>query len=290
MMAHVRLAAIDLDGTLLDDDKRVSTRNLAAVAHFLAHHGAVALATARDCASIQVKVPLVLPGLFYIGSGGAVICRAASQTLPWVKYVPPDLATTAIRFFRRFDYPVFLNAENDYWADRYDDRVGMIERRYNLTVRPFQHIADVARPIMRISLAAPAAILREAAAEAAARLGDVLTVSLASPDWLDLLAPQAGKGKALAALQAMLGVSAAETIAVGDYDCDLGLFAHAHHRVAMGNAVPALKTAATMVTNSNNQDGVAHALQTILAGCTGPAPRRTPDEALPGLATAARGR
>ena len=121
-MAHVRLAAIDLDGTLLDDDKRVSARNLAAVEHFLAHHGAVALATARDCASIQLKVPLVVPGLFYIGSGGALICKAAAQTLPWAKYVPPDLATMAVRFLRRFDYPVFLNAENDYWVDRYDDR------------------------------------------------------------------------------------------------------------------------------------------------------------------------
>lgn len=268
-MTSVRLAAIDLDGTLLDDDKRVSACNLAAVEHFLAHHGAVALATARDCASIQLKVPLVVPGLFYIGSGGALICKAASQTLPWTRYVPPDLAAMAVRFLRQFDYPVFLNAENDYWADRYDDRVGMIERRYNLTVRPFQQVSDVARPIMRVSLAAPASVLRKAAGQAAALLGDVLTVSLASPDWLDLLAIQAGKGKALAALQAMLGVSVAETIAMGDYDCDLDLFAHAHYRVAMGNAVPMVKTAANFVTISNNQDGVAHALRAILTDGVG---------------------
>ncbi len=264
-MTPVRLAAIDLDGTLLDDQKQISAGNLVALEHFLTHHGAVALATARDCASIQVKVPLTRPGLFYIGSGGALICKASAQTLPWAKYVPPDLVATAVHFLHQFDYPVFLNAENDYWSDRYDDRVGMIEQRYNLTVRPFRQASDVPRPIMRISLAAPAAVLRQAAALAAVHLGDDLTVSLASPDWLDLLAPQAGKGKALAALQSMLGVSAAETIAMGDYDCDLDLFAHARYRVAMENAVPAVKTAANFVTTSNNQDGVAHALHTILA-------------------------
>lgn len=264
-MTSVRLAAIDLDGTLLDDQKKISTGNLAALEHFLLHHGAVALATARDCASIQIKVPLALPGLFYIGSGGALICKASAQTLPWAKYVPPDLVATTVSFLRQFEYPVFLNAENDYWADRYDERVSMIEQRYNLTVRPFQQVTDVARPIMRISLAAPAAVLRQAAALAAVHLGDDLTVSLASPDWLDLLAPQAGKGKALAALQSMLGVSAAETIAMGDYDCDLDLFAHARYRVAMGNAVPAVKKAANFVTTSNNHDGVAYALYAILS-------------------------
>ena len=276
-MTPVRLAAIDLDGTLLDDQKRISAGNLVALEHFLTHHGVVALATARDCASIQIKVPLTQPGLFYIGSGGALICRASAQTLPWAKYVPPDLVATAVGFLRQFDYPVFLNAENDYWSDRYDDRVGMIEQRYNLTVRPFRKASDVARSIMRISLAAPAAVLRQAAALAAVHLGDVLTVSLASPDWLDLLAPQAGKGKALAALQSMLGVSAAETIAMGDYDCDLDLFAHARYRVAMENAVPAVKTAANFVTTSNNQDGVAHALHTILASIVEQEPLRRQD-------------
>ena len=192
-MTPVRLAAIDLDGTLLDDQKRISAGNLVALEHFLTHHGVVALATARDCASIQIKVPLTQPGLFYIGSGGALICRASAQTLPWAKYVPPDLVATAVHFLQQFDCPIFLNAENDYWSDRYDDRVGMIEQRYNLTVRPFRKASDVARSIMRISLAAPAAVLRQAAALAAVHLGDVLTVSLASPDWLDLLATQAGK-------------------------------------------------------------------------------------------------
>lgn len=276
-MTPVRLAAIDLDGTLLDDQKRISAGNLVALEHFLTHHGVVALATARDCASIQIKVPLTQPGLFYIGSGGALICRASAQTLPWAKYVPPDLVATAVHFLQQFDCPIFLNAENDYWSDRYDDRVGMIEQRYNLTVRPFRKASDVARPIMRISLAAPAAVLRQAAALAAVHLGDVLTVSLASPDWLDLLAPQAGKGKALAALQSMLGVSAAETIAMGDYDCDLDLFAHARYRVAMENAVPAVKTAANFVTTSNNQDGVAHALHTILASIVEQEPLRRQD-------------
>ena len=53
-------------------------------------------------------------------------------------------------------------------------------------------------------------------------------------------------------------------MAIGDYDSDLSLFEQAEYRVAMGNAVASVKTAATYITASNNDDGVAEALQMIL--------------------------
>jgi hydroxymethylpyrimidine pyrophosphatase-like HAD family hydrolase len=69
-MADVKLIAIDLDGTLLNDQKQLSPRNADAIGRVLAHGVMVALATARDCASIRLKVPLAVAGLYYIGSGG----------------------------------------------------------------------------------------------------------------------------------------------------------------------------------------------------------------------------
>jgi hydroxymethylpyrimidine pyrophosphatase-like HAD family hydrolase len=62
----------------------------------------------------------------------------------------------------------------------------------------------------------------------------------------------------------MLEISPEQTMAIGDYNCDLTLFEHAVHRVAMENAVPAMKAAATVITGSNNEDGVAQALSMLL--------------------------
>jgi Cof subfamily protein (haloacid dehalogenase superfamily) len=270
-MTDVRLVAIDLDGTLLDDHKQASLRNILALESLLSHGVAVALASARDRASIQLKVPLALPGLYFIASGGALVFDTAADMIIWSHYLQPELVAESIRQLKRYNYPVFLNAEDDYWVDRpltgifdYDARVRMIEERYNLTTQPFDDAAAIHRPIMRVSLAAPAAVLEQAAAEASAALGDRLTVSLASPDWLDLLALEAGKGPALEMLQARCGIGPDQTLAIGDYDCDLALFEHARYRVAMGNAVASVKAAATYVTTSNNDDGVARALETIL--------------------------
>ena len=195
-MTAIRLVTIDLDGTLLDSGQRTSARNLGALARLLDAGVIVALATARDRASITGSVPLVRPGLFYLASGGALVYEVAADSIVWAETMPPALAAEAVAFLQRFDQPVFVNADCDYWVDRDGDRVAMIEQRYRLQTRPFARLADVPVAVMRASLAAPRPVLEQAAREAESTFGNRASVSLASPDWLDVLAPGAGKGPA----------------------------------------------------------------------------------------------
>ena len=260
-MTAIRLVTIDLDGTLLDSGQRTSARNLGALARLLDAGVIVALATARDRASITVSVPLVRPGLFYLASGGALAYEVAAASIAWAETMRPALAAEAVAFLQRFDQPVFVNADCDYWVDRDSDRVAMIEQRYQLQTRPFGRLADVPVAVMRASLAAPRPVLEQAAREARSTFGNRANVSLASPDWLDVLAPRAGKGPAMEWLQARIGVRPDETMAIGDFDSDLPLFAAAGCRVAMANGVEAIRAAATHVTASNDEDGVALALE-----------------------------
>lgn len=62
-------------------------------------------------------------------------------------------------------------------------------------------------------------------------------------------------------LQKILGVSKEDTLAIGDADNDLALFASAKHKVAMGNATQAVKEASTYITESVNNDGWAKAME-----------------------------
>ena len=260
-MTAIHLVTIDLDGTLLDSSQQVSARNLAAVERLLDARVIVALATARDRASIAGRVPLARPGLYYIASGGAMVYEPAPRTIVWAETLPPALAADAVSFLRRFNQPVFVNFDCDYWVDRGGNRVAMIERRYDLHARHFSPLEEVPLPVMRVSLSAPRRVLEQAAREASAAFGDRASVSLASPDWLDLLAPGAGKGPALAWLQSHASIGPDGTLAIGDYDSDLPLFAAAGYRVAMANSVEAIRAAATYHTASNDEDGVAMALE-----------------------------
>jgi hypothetical protein len=259
-MAEIGLVVVDLDGTLLDDRKAVAPADAAALECLLEDGVAVALATARDPASIYQKLPWRRIGLYYLGSGGALVYDTATDRTLWASYLAPASLVEAVTFLRCYGHPVFLNDFDDYWVDRENARVQMIRERYNLATRPFGDPARVDRPIMRASLAAPVAVLEQAAAEAKARWGGRLCVSLASPDWLDLMAPDGGKGAALQILQRHLQLGPDRTLAIGDYDSDLALFEQARYRVAMANGVPAVRAAATYLTASNNEQGVARAI------------------------------
>jgi len=72
----------------------------------------------------------------------------------------------------------------------------------------------------------------------------------------------ATKGKALLVLAEHLGVPVERVFAMGDSDNDLSMIAAAGMGIAMGNAKPAVKEIANAVTLTNNEDGVAHAIET----------------------------
>jgi len=262
-MVHPKLVAIDLDGTLLDSRQQASPRNLAALARLLEGGVLVALPSARDCASMALKVPLRMPGLYFLGSGGALIYDAMAGRIVWESTMAPELVSESVAFLRRYDEAVFINAFNHYWVDSESQRVEMIRQRYTMFTSPFRDVTEVTLPVHRVSLGAPVPVLAQATGDAMAEVSDRFNISLASPDWLDLLAPEAGKGQSVAMLQQVAGISPDETVAIGDYDSDLAFFEMATIRVAMGNAVPAVRAAATHVTATNNEDGVALAVERL---------------------------
>lgn len=82
--------------------------------------------------------------------------------------------------------------------------------------------------------------------------------------YVEIYSQNATKGKALAAAAKYLAIDRSEIACIGDGENDLPMFQEAGTRFAMGNAIPALKAAADKVVSSNDQNGVAEAIQALL--------------------------
>lgn len=82
--------------------------------------------------------------------------------------------------------------------------------------------------------------------------------------YMEIFPRDVNKGSALELICREIGIRREETIAFGDQELDLPLLEAAGFAVAMGNAIPRLKETADYVTASNNQAGVALALQNLL--------------------------
>ena len=89
----------------------------------------------------------------------------------------------------------------------------------------------------------------------------ILDVTSAFLGNLELTSKTAQKGGALRKLAAHLGAAPEETMAIGDSFNDLDMLRAAGTAVAMGNAEPIVKETADFITKSNDEDGVAYAIE-----------------------------
>ena len=107
---------------------------------------------------------------------------------------------------------------------------------------------------------------RDEAKRRVEKLGDVRAVS--SLDYnVEVSRADANKGSSLMILAEKLGLSPEEVMGFGDNDNDLEMIQKAGLGVAMQNAIPEVKEAADYITDTNDREGVAKAIEKfVLAG------------------------
>ncbi|WP_232549996.1 HAD family hydrolase [Propioniciclava soli] len=273
-MAHprVRLIASDIDGTLLRSDHTVSDRTRAAVAAAQDAGVPVVLISGR-------QAPVLAPIAAQAGLSGPAICAngAVGYHLGRQEVLFEELlavaAQTELLHAVRAVYPGVRCV-----SVREAGFVFVPERGYTGMMDPGDHGRPLDQPDAENDLAAvlgtPSTkfILRQpglppedllALALDLAIPGTQPTISGAS--FLEVAAAGVTKSSGLARLCSSLGIDASEVAAFGDHLNDLDLLQWAGHSVAMGNALPEVKDAADAVTGTNDDDGLAVAIEALLA-------------------------
>ena len=91
-------------------------------------------------------------------------------------------------------------------------------------------------------------------------------VLLVGPDWLEIMPKHVSKASALWKICGRLGISMNEVMAFGDAQNDLKMLQQVGIGVAMGNAMDEAKYAATVITDTNMNNGIGKAIDALLAG------------------------
>lgn len=262
-----RALAIDLDGTLLTGEERVSERNARAVQAARAAGLEVILATAGWYQRAErVARGLGLRGPAVCCSGAEVRRLADGADLLDVR-IPAEFATRLYEL---------LDAQRCIAWVALDDTVLMkLEGAVDPATLPpeIRHVpglaaaaAGVAPRMVLVQGSAVTLAVREAlSAEWDAKVRFITSISGAAKSILTLTAVGADKGLALAVACRDLDIDPAEVVAFGDADNDMEMFRVAGGSFAMGQASDAVKAAARAVTGTNQEDGVAQAIERLLA-------------------------
>jgi len=133
-----------------------------------------------------------------------------------------------------------------------------------VVVRDFALALDSAAKIVGVSKDFD--LLAQCEIALAKMMGDSASVARSQLYYLDTTAPLANKGAGMLALASQIGVPPAEIAVIGDGGNDVAMFEHAGLSIAMGNAQPAVKAQADLVTWSNAEDGFAMAIERFILG------------------------
>ncbi|WP_314176134.1 HAD family hydrolase [Streptomyces winkii] len=262
-----RLIATDLDGTLLRDDATVSPRTRAALAAASERGVAHIVVTGRAVPwTKDILADLGHTGLAVCGQGAQVYDAGAERMLTSVT-LDRRLARLALaKIEAETGGPLLVAASQDGLDGRVLVGPGYREQGKGL---PAVHCSDVeelfAAPLNKLYLQHPRLGDDELAKAARDVAGDLVGITMAGEDLVELLPLGLSKAKGLAIAARRLGVSARETIAFGDMPNDVAMFGWAAHGVAMAGAHPELLAVADEITGSNEDDGVAVVLERLLA-------------------------
>ncbi len=263
-----RLVATDVDGTLLDDDERVSPRAAAVIGRLAAAGVGFVLVTGRPPRWIPpVAMQLGVAGLA-VCANGAVLYDAVTDEVVWACALAIEtlahLATAAAEALpgcglavERIGVGAFdggaaqFVAEPDYqhaWPNPDNSNAPRSEL--------------LARPAVKLLIRAPELTSDAMVAALRPLVGDAADLTFSNRHGLvEAASPGVTKATGLAEVARRFGVDAADVVAFGDMPNDLEMLRWAGHGVAMGNAHPALVQVADEVTASNIDDGVALVLE-----------------------------
>lgn len=266
-LAGVRLLALDLDGTLLDPTGSLTVRSTSALR---AAHDAgtvVVLASGRPpfmaAPVIDVLADVVTHGVM---ANGSIVCTFPDGAPLREIHFSIELAVDTVQLLRGHDSSFgFALATNAGFAQE----PGFSERMPATAFAPVS--ADVleaavgaqaARKLMVFHRTTPAHRLLETLP---ALLHPSLNVSHMGADAVEIGPAGIDKATGLQWLCEHLGIDRADVVAIGDEYNDHEMLRWAGHGIAMGNADEVTKSLADSVTLSNADDGVAVAVELLLA-------------------------
>ncbi|MFF2909313.1 Cof-type HAD-IIB family hydrolase [Paenibacillus sp. NPDC057934] len=283
------LIALDMDGTLLNDNGNISPGNREAIEQAQNHGAIVIIATGRSYMDAEKQLRLAGLELPVVSLNGAVVTLqdrtlAASKPLHKEEVIPalrwmneiPDLyyeVYTEDNVYVELNKRVHLEKLAAQGGDELPEDMrlllkGVIDQQFRQAavtyVESMEEIWSKEESVLYKTLAfsLKPELLKEASTRFASIPGLIITSSHINN--IEINHEEANKGSGLAILAAHYGIPMEQTVVMGDSYNDLPMFEAGGYRIAMANAAPILKENCDHITSTNHEDGVAAAIWHIL--------------------------
>jgi Cof subfamily protein (haloacid dehalogenase superfamily) len=258
----IRLMLADVDGTLVTQDKVLTERAIEAVRRLGEVGILFAITSGRPPRGMAMLVdPLDLQTPIAAFNGGLLVDR--DMKVIEQRVIPEHLVVPIADLMGSFGLTVWIYRGADWYVP--DPKGPHVDREaWTVKFEPkvmtgLAGLTDGVAKIVGVSDDYDA--VSKASEAAHERFGDHVTAAASQPYYLDVTHPDANKGSVAKFLAQRYNISTEEIATIGDMPNDILMFAHSGLSIAMGNAEPQVQRAARRVTESNENEGFAIAVE-----------------------------
>jgi Cof subfamily protein (haloacid dehalogenase superfamily) len=252
----------DVDGTLVTQEKVLTPEAIDAVRRLGDANILFAVTSGRPPRGMAMLVePLDIQTPIAAFNGGMLVDR--DMNVLEQRVIPENLVRPINDLMNSFDLTVWIYRGADWFVP---DLKGPHVDREAWTVKfppKVMHSLDgLTTDVVKIvGVSDDHDAVARASTAAHDRFGDHVAAAASQPYYLDVTHPQANKGSVAKDLAARYSLSTDQIATIGDMPNDVLMFAHSGLSIAMGNADAEVKKAARRVTDSNEDNGFAHAME-----------------------------
>ena len=265
-----KLLVLDVDGTLLNDERKISKRTLAALLKVQQMGVRIVLASGRPTYGLMPlakTLELGNYGGFVLSYNGCQIIKAQNGEILFERRINPEMLPYLEKKARKNGFAIFTYHNDTLITDSPDNEYIKNEALLNnlkiIKEDEFSTAIDFA-PCKCMLVSDKEEALIELEQHWEKRLAGTLDAFRSEPYFLEVVPCGVNKANTLGALLEHLEVTREEAIAVGDGVCDVTMLQLAGMGVAMGHSQDSVKVCADYVTASNEEDGVALAVEKLI--------------------------
>ena len=266
------IIALDLDGTLTNSEKIITLRTFDALMKAQREGVRLVLASGRPTfgiAALANQLQLADYGGYVLSYNGGRIIDWCKKTVIFSQVVDQKLVPILYDFAEKAQLPIVTYLPDAILASTNEGEYLAEEARINgMPVVVAQNFVEEAMQIAggstKFLIPGEPELLIQLESEMKAALSEQMEVFRSAPFFLELPPKGIDKAQSLQRLLTHLGLERESLMAFGDGFNDLSMIQFAGQGVAMANAVEEVKSIADFVTTSNEEDGIAHALEHLL--------------------------
>ena len=261
-----KLIAIDMDGTLLKNDKSVSDRTKKAIKEDKEKGVNVVIATGRPIDGVTrylEELDMLGENDYVLSYNGGLVLKAKSREvisktvlsgsdLHYLHKLSKDLGVNIHAFS---EVHGLITPKNSKYTEVEANINGI-----NIGINDYSEIEDD-HSIVKVMMIDEPEVLQKAVDNLPKEVYEKYTVVRSTPYFLEFLNKAVNKGTGVELLAKHLGVKQEEVMTFGDAENDLDMIVYAGMGVAMANGFEEVKEAANYITDSNEEDGVAKAIE-----------------------------